>query len=229
MLKLSRTRAHSRVEARLYAYTIPANLFPCPLPHSRRRPSRLPRRLTPRGPRARRRSCRALARQVEEFEGNLLKLKGEWSCKNEGPRSKKIGKEDGKNFKPEKTWNRNPQYRVWLRDPDTEATVESVGLAITLSTPIEEAEIGLHVMRNAFCQFYNEKIEVLADRYQKVAGVCPHTLANEMTFDITLDESFEVKKNGCETNFPFFIVPSLMDKKMEGPCVIGSPTQRRPT
>ena len=27
----------------------------------------------------------------------------------------------------------------------------------------------------------------------------------------------EVKKNGCEDNFPFFIVPSLFDKKMDGP------------
>lgn len=111
----------------------------------------------------------------------------------------------------------DPQYRLWLRDPDTEAALESVGLAITLSTPIEEAEIGLHVMRNAFCQFYNEKIEVLADRYQKVAGICPHSLNNEVTFDIHLEDSFEVKKNGCEANFPFFIVPSLMDKKMAGP------------
>ena len=114
-------------------------------------------------------------------------------------------------------WNKNPQFRVWLRDPDTEAALESAGLAITLSTPIEEAEIGMHVMRNAFCQFYNEKIEVLADRYQRVAGICPHSLNNELTFDINLEDSFEVKKNGCEANFPFFIVPSLMDKKMAGP------------
>ena len=155
--------------------------------------------------------------EVEEFEGNLLKLRGEWTSKNEGPRSKKVGKEDGKNFKPEKTWNKNPQYRVWLRDPDTEAAFESVGLAITLSSPIEEAELGMHIMRNAFCQFYNEKIEVLADRYQKVAGICNHSVTNEVTFDIQLEDSFEVKKNGCESNFPFFIVPSLMDKKMAGP------------
>ena len=32
-----------------------------------------------------------------------------------------------------------------------------------------------------------------------------------------LDKTFEVKKNGCEENFPFFIVPSLFDKKMSGP------------
>ena len=26
-----------------------------------------------------------------------------------------------------------------------------------------------------------------------------------------------LKKNGCESGFPFFIVPSLLDKKMAGP------------
>ena len=58
---------------------------------------------------------------------------------------------------------------------------------------------------------------MLADRYQKVVGACPHGLANEVTYDIQLEDSFEVKKNGCEAHFPFFIVPSLMDKKMAGP------------
>ena len=57
----------------------------------------------------------------------------------------------------------------------------------------------------------------MADRYQRVAGRCPHTLTNELTYEITLDNLFEVKKNGSEVNFPFFIVPSLLDKKMSGP------------
>ena len=119
----------------------------------------------------------------------------------------------------EKTWNKNPQYRVWLRDPETSEPVKGpVGLAITLSSPIEGAQMGMHVMRNAFCQFYNEKIEVLADRYQKCAGRTPqHIEESEITFDITIDDQFEVKKNGCEEGFPFFIVPSLLDKKMSGP------------
>ena len=90
-------------------------------------------------------------------------------------------------------------------------------MAITLSTPVENAEIGMHVMRNAFCQFHNEKIEVLADRYQRVVAICGHRPANEVTFELTVDETMEVKKNGSEPAFPFFVVPSLMDKKMAGP------------
>ena len=117
----------------------------------------------------------------------------------------------------------NPQFRVWLRDPDTSAEVEKANLDIVLATPIEGAEMGMHIMRNAFCQFYNEKIEVLADRYQKlVAKTDKHIApeegkAPEISFSIELDSDFEVKKNGCEKNFPFFIVPSLFDKKMDGP------------
>ena len=45
-------------------------------------------------------------------------------------------------------------------------------------------------------------------------------VAPEIAFDQTLDTQFEVKKNGCEESFPFFIVPSLMDKKMAGPFMI---------
>ena len=113
----------------------------------------------------------------------------------------------------------DPQFRVWLADPeDNDIKHESVGLQIVLSTPIEGAQIGLHVIRNTFCQFYNEKIEVLADRYQKLVGKTEkHELTSELAFDIVLDDSFEVKKNGCESGFPFFIVPSLLDKKMDGP------------
>ena len=90
-------------------------------------------------------------------------------------------------------------------------------LQIVLSTPIDDAEIGLHVMRNTFCQFYNEKIEVLAERYQKlVTKTDSHVEANEIAMDVMLDNDYEVKKNGCERGFPFFIVPSLFDKKQEG-------------
>ena len=162
--------------------------------------------------------------EVEEFEGNMYKLKGVWTSSNQGPRSKKNGdKEVGAKFKPEKTWNKNPQFRVWLRDPESGAEVESCQLQLVLSTPVEGAEMGIHVMRNAFCQFYNEKVEVLADRYQKMVGktdkhVCPEEgKAPEIAYEIDLDSQFEVKKNGCEANFPFFIVPSLTDKKMSGP------------
>ena len=87
-----------------------------------------------------------------------------------------------------------------------------------------------HPMRHARCpafaEFYNEKIEVLADRYQKMVGKTDmHVgfsdgVAPEIAFDETLDAQFEVKKNGCEEGFPFFIVPSLMDKKMAGPFMI---------
>ena len=49
----------------------------------------------------------------------MARLKGAWSKSNQGPRSKKNGgNEESKNFKPEKTWNKNPQFRVWLTDPD---------------------------------------------------------------------------------------------------------------
>lgn len=155
---------------------------------------------------------------VTPFEGDMIRLKGAWTTKNEGPRAAKNGqKEDGKKFTPQKTWNKNPQFRVWLKDPDDGKDVESVGLQIVLSTPIEEAELGLHIMRNTYCQFYNEKIEVLADRYQKVVTSTErHEKANEIAMDIVLDRQFEVKKNGCEEGFPFFIVPSLFDKKMDG-------------
>jgi len=164
-------------------------------------------------------SCELDVSEVEDSDGlNKVKLKGSWSSSNQGPRGKTNGgNEEKKNFKPEKTWNKNPQFRVWLADPETDEKHESVGIQIELTTPLEGAEMGLHVMRNAFCQFYNEKIEVLADRYQKVVGKTPrHETSNEVSFDITLDDNFEVKKNGCENGFPFFIVPSLMDKKMSG-------------
>ena len=234
--------------------------------------------------------------EVPDFEGNSYRFKGEWSTANQGPRSKKNGdKETGAKFAPEKTWNKNPQYRVWLKDPDTGAALDSATLSIVLSTPIEGAEMGLHIMRNAFCrtppalepaavgalarlasthirpsssppplgpgtpcacirlhmpglrmpcsrlptahsirharcpafaEFYNEKIEILADRYQRMVGKTDmHVgfsdgMAPEIAFDVTLDALFEVKKNGCEEGFPFFIVPSLMDKKMAGPFLI---------
>ena len=156
---------------------------------------------------------------MEEFDGTVLKLGGEWSSSSQGPRSKTADSkaELEKSFKPEKTWRANPQFRVWLRDPESNQPVTGpVTLSITLSTPIEVAELGLHVVRNAFCQFQNESVEVLTDRYQRVAGICPHCLANELTYELTIDQEFEVKKNGCESKFPFFIVPSLMDKRMEG-------------
>ena len=234
--------------------------------------------------------------EVPDFEGNSYRFKGVWSTANQGPRSKKNGdKETGAKFAPEKTWNKNPQYRVWLRDPDTGAALDSATLSIVLSTPIEGAEMGLHIMRNAYCrtppalepaavgalarlasthirpsssppplgpgtpcacirlhmpglrmpcsrlptahsirharcpafaEFYNEKIEILADRYQRMVGKTDmHVgfsdgMAPEIAFDVTLDALFEVKKNGCEEGFPFFIVPSLMDKKMAGPFLI---------
>ena len=41
--------------------------------------------------------------------------------------------------------------------------------------------------------------------------------ASEISFDVILRKDYEVKKNGCDNGFPFFIVPSLLDKKMSGP------------
>ena len=73
----------------------------------------------------------------------------------------------------------DPQFRVWLRDPDSGDQVDAVDLQVVLSTPIEGAEMGIHVMRNAFCQFYNEKIEVLADRYQRLVGKTEKHVAAE--------------------------------------------------
>ena len=91
--------------------------------------------------------------EVPDFEGNSYRFKGVWSTANQGPRSKKNGdKETGAKFAPEKTWNKNPQYRVWLKDPDTGAALDSATLSIVLSTPIEGAEMGLHIMRNAYCR-----------------------------------------------------------------------------
>ena len=137
---------------------------------------------------------------LEPFQGDMYRIKGCWSKKNEGPRGAKNGaKEDGKKFTPQKTWNKNPQFRVWLKNPEDDSVVESVGMQIVLSTPIDGAEIGMHIMRNTYCQFYNEKIEVLADRYQKVVtSTEKHEAANEIAMDITLERQFEVKKNGCE-------------------------------
>jgi hypothetical protein len=60
-------------------------------------------------------------------------------------------------------------------------------------------------------------LQVLAERYQKlVAKTEMHEEANEIAMDVMLDNDFEVKKNGCERGFPFFIVPSLQDKKQDG-------------
>jgi hypothetical protein len=112
---------------------------------------------------------------------------------------------------------------VWLKDPDDGTEHDEVGLQLVLTAGIEGAEMGIHVMRNVFCQFYNEKIEVLADRYQRCVGRTPKHLAAEpgrapeISFDVMLRKDHEVKKNGCDPAFPFFIVPSLLDKKMSGP------------
>jgi hypothetical protein len=92
--------------------------------------------------------------------------------------------------------------------------------------PLADCSPKRHARCPAFTEFYNEKIEVLADRYQKMVGKTDmHVgfsdgVAPEIAFDQTLDAQFEVKKNGCEEGFPFFIVPSLMDKKMAGPFMI---------
>ena len=49
-------------------------------------------------------------------------------------------------------------------------------------------------------------------------GLCAAKMSSFMINTLGYEPSyFEVKKNGCESNFPFFIVPSLMDKKMAGP------------
>jgi len=166
-------------------------------------------------------NCAFELEEMEDFQGDMVRFKGEWTSSNQGPRGGKNGdSETGKKFKVAKTWNKNPQLRVWLRDPeDKSVEYDSVGIQIVLSTPLEPApEMGLHIMRNAFCQFYNEKIEVLAERYQKlVAKTDRHEETNEIAMDIVLENDFEVKKNGCERGFPFFIVPSLFDKKQAGP------------
>jgi len=158
--------------------------------------------------------------EEEEFDGDMVRFKGAWSTSNQGPRSAKNGdSETGKKFKVQKTWNKNPQFRVWLKDPENKETeYDSVGVQIVLSTPLEPSpEMGMHVMRNTFCQFYNEKIEVLAERYQKlVCKTDSHVESNEIAMDLVLENDFEVKKNGCERGFPFFLVPSLFDKKQEG-------------
>ena len=40
--------------------------------------------------------------------------------------------------------------------------------------------------------------QVLADRYQKLAGkTAKHEKANEVAYEVMLEDSFEVKKNGC--------------------------------
>jgi len=167
--------------------------------------------------------CEVALEEVPEFEGNMERFKGSWSTSNQGPRSKTNGdKETGKNFKVEKTWNKNPQYRVWLKDPETKEEIDEVNLQLVLSTSVEGAQMGIHVMRNAYCQTFNEKIEVLAERYQRLVGkthkyeAVEPGFAPEISFELTLNADFEVKKNGCERGFPFFIVPSLFDKRMDG-------------
>jgi len=67
---------------------------------------------------------------------------------------------------------------VWLKDPDDGTEHDEVGLQLVLTAGIEGAEMGIHVMRNVFCQFYNEKIEVLADRqstWPPSQGVLPRS------------------------------------------------------
>ena len=106
-----------------------------------------------------------------DFEGDVVKLSGSWNTKNQGPRSAKNGdSETGKKFKCGKTWDNNPQVRLWMKDPeDKDTDYDSVGIQVVLSTAIDPPpEMGMHVMRNTFCQFYNEKIQVLAERYQRL-------------------------------------------------------------
>lgn len=95
-------------------------------------------------------------------------------------------------------------------------------ITCVLTTPIEGASCGMHLMRNKQCQFFNEHVEVLADRYQDMVDRTEkYTECNELKVEFTLDPQHGCgTKTGSEEDFPFFIVPSLYDKKMAGKCTM---------
>ena len=68
-----------------------------------------------------------------------------------------------------KTWMENPQYRVHLNwdakakqplPPGASGAPESAHLTVVVSTPIEEAEVGVHLLRNVACTHHDETFEV---------------------------------------------------------------------
>jgi hypothetical protein len=72
-----------------------------------------------------------------------------------------------------KTWMENPQYRVHLNwdakakqplPPGASGAPESAHLTVVVSTPIEEAEVGVHLLRNVACTHHDETFEVRVGR-----------------------------------------------------------------
>ena len=77
----------------------------------------------------------------------------------------------------------NPQYRVHLnwdakaKQPLPQGASdapESAHLTVVVSTPIEEAELGVHLLRNTACTHHEETFEALPQRYHKLLDRTPN-------------------------------------------------------
>ena len=82
-----------------------------------------------------------------------------------------------------KTWLENPQFRVHLnwdakaKQPLPQGASdapESAHLTVVVSTPIEEAELGVHLLRNTACTHHEETFEALPQRYHKLLDRTPN-------------------------------------------------------
>ncbi|KAK3272310.1 hypothetical protein CYMTET_19384, partial [Cymbomonas tetramitiformis] len=160
--------------------------------------------------------------RVPSFKHQRYPLLGEWRKdlkKPKGPRELKpaVGK-DAKNVVPEKSWNLNPQYRVWLAENGSAHVHKKVTttLRIVLQTEVPRARLGLHVMRNLPHPKFDSKVEVLEAKFQVVVAKTPvYDTPGEVYVDVKLSTT-SGKKEGCSSDSPFFIVPSLDDKKASG-------------
>jgi hypothetical protein len=131
-----------------------------------------------------------------------------------------------KKFKVGKTWMENPQFRVylnWDHEKDVPLDIGSLAddqivteatLTVVVATPIVDAALGVHLMRNKQCQHYDESAQLLPQRYHTMVDrtlmyvKTPEIYTN---FVLNLKENVE-EKGGALESFPFFVLPSLYEK-----------------
>jgi len=133
-----------------------------------------------------------------------------------------------KKFKVGKTWLQNPQFRVYLnwdhtKDkpinpedlPPTEVVSEAT-LTVVVATPIQDAQLGIHLMRNKQCQIgtYDEHSHCLVQRYHTLVDRTPTYIKKSeiyTNFVLNINETVG-DKGGALIDFPFFVIPSLYEK-----------------
>jgi len=133
-----------------------------------------------------------------------------------------------KKFKVGKTWLQNPQFRVHLNwDHDKDKPINPEGLpagelvteatlTVVVATAIDEAQLGIHLMRNKQCQIGNldEHSHCLAQRYHTMVDRTPtYVRKSEIYTNFVLNIHETVgDKGGALVDFPFFVIPSLYEK-----------------